>query len=123
MKILKHIGAVLLGLVVIFALSHITDLVLEKTGLMVIPFDQNPLWLMLAVTAYRLIYVGAGAYLTARLSPDAPMRDAMTLAGIGCILGILGAAAMWDQGAHWYPVSLIVLGWPAAWAGAKIRTF
>lgn len=120
MKLLKSIGSVFAGLVLIFALSHITDFVLEKTKLMVIPFDKNPLWLMLFVTFYRLVYVTAGTYLAARLAPDRPMLHAMILGGVGCVLGILGAIAMWDLGSHWYPVSLIVLGWPAAWLGGKI---
>lgn len=120
MKVLKSIGAVFAGLILIFALSHVTDLIFEKTGWMVIPFDKNPLWLMLFVTFYRLVYVTVGSYLTARLASDRPMLHALILGGIGCILGILGAVAMWDQGAHWYPISLIVLGWPAAWLGGRM---
>ncbi|MBL8022589.1 MAG: hypothetical protein JNM27_23120 [Leptospirales bacterium] len=120
MKVLKSIGAVFVGLLLIFALSHATDLVLEKTNMMVIPFDKNPLWLMLFVTFYRLVYVTVGTYVAARLAPARPMLHAMILGGVGCVLGILGAVAMWDQGAHWYPISLIILGWPAAWLGGKI---
>jgi hypothetical protein len=37
----------------------------------------------------------------------------------------LGAAVTWNKGPafgpHWYPVALIVLAMPTAWAGAKIR--
>src|SRR3712207_2510015 len=100
----KSIGAVLVGLVAIFFLSHITVMVLEKTGLMRIPFGENPLWLMLLVTFYRCLYVTAGSYITAVLAPANPMKHSMILASIGFVLGILGAIAMWDQSPNWYPV-------------------
>jgi hypothetical protein len=122
MKTLKSIGAVLAGLILIFALSHLTDVVLEKTGIMLQPFDKNPLWFMLFVTAYRLIYVSAGTYLAAVLAPDRPMLHAMILGTIGFVMGLLGAIAMWDHPPHWYPVALVILGWPFAWLGGKLKT-
>jgi hypothetical protein len=122
MKTLKSIGAVLAGLILIFALSHLTDVVMEKTGVMLNPFHKNPLWVMLFVTAYRLIFVAAGTYLAAVLAPGKPMLHAMILGTIGCVLGILGAIAMWDHPPHWYPVSLVILGWPFAWLGGKLKT-
>jgi hypothetical protein len=121
MNFLKGAGAVLLGLLVIFALSHITDVVLEKSGLMLLPFDSNPLWLKLFVTFYRTFYVFVGGYVTARVSYANPMRHTIILASIGSVLGILGAVAMWSETPHWYPIALIILGWPSAWLGGKLR--
>lgn len=119
--ILKSIGAVLAGLIAIFFLSHITDMILEKTGVINIPFADNPLWLMILVTVYRCVYVVAGSYLTAALASRKPMHHSMVLASIGFVLGILGAIAMWHEPPHWYPVALIILGWPSAWLGGKLR--
>lgn len=121
MKTLKSIGAVMAGLVAIFLLSHLTDVVLEKTGSMKIPFADNPLWLIIGVTLYRTVYVLAGGYITAALAPAKPMLHAIILASIGFVLGVLGAVAMW-QPPYWYPIALIVLGWPAAWLGGWLRT-
>jgi hypothetical protein len=118
----KSILAVFAGLVAIFFLSHVTDQVLEATGCMKIPFSNNPLWLMLVVTAYRCAYVVAGSYLTAVLAPQRPMFHSMILAIVGCVLGILGAVAMWHEPPHWYPIALIILGWPSAWLGGKLKT-
>jgi hypothetical protein len=121
MTMLKSIGAVLGGLIAIFALSHVTDLILEKSGFMKLPFSTNPLWLMMGVTMYRTIYVVIGSYLAARLAPGKPMRHAVILGSVGFVLGIIGAVAMWHEPPHWYPVSLIVLGVPAAWLGGWLR--
>ena len=121
MKILKSIGAVLAGLVFIFIVSSLTDLVLEKTGAMKLPFSLNPLWMMIVVVLYRCMYVSLGAYITASLAPRHPVKHAMILAAIGCMLGIAGAIVMWHEPPHWYPVALIILGWPFSWLGAKAR--
>jgi hypothetical protein len=121
MKTLKSIGAVLAGLVAIFVLSGATDAILEKTGIMITdPFADNGTGFILLVVLYRQVYVAIGAYITAALAPDAPMKHAMILAGVGFVLGILGTIVMWHIPPHWYPISLVVLGWPSAWIGAKM---
>jgi hypothetical protein len=119
--ILKSIGVVLLALVIVFALSHLTDVILEKTGSMKIPFAENPLWLMLFVTIYRTLYVAIGGYVIAAFAPSRPMRLLTVYAAIGFALGTLGAIAMWHEPPHWYPVALIILGVPAALVGGKLR--
>jgi hypothetical protein len=122
MNTIKSIGAVFSGLILIFALSHLTDQVLEKTGFMLLPFHENSFGFMIFVTAYRCIYVVAGSYLTAALAPDRPMRHSIILGSIGFVLGIVGAIAMWEHPPHWYPVSLVILGVPSAWLGGKLKT-
>jgi hypothetical protein len=122
MKTLKSIGAVFAGLVLIFALSTITDVLLEKTGMMKLPFADNPLWLMLVVVLYRNVYVTAGGFLAAKLAPSNPMKHVLILACIGTVLGISGAVMMWHEPPHWYPIALIILGWPSTWLGGKLHT-
>lgn len=121
MKTLKSIGAVLAGLVAVFVLSGATDALLEGTGIMKQPFADNGTGFILLVVLYRQLYVAIGAYITAALAPDKPMKHAMILAGVGFVLGIVGAIVMWHVPPHWYPVSLVVLGWPSAWIGGKLR--
>lgn len=121
MKTLKSIGSIVAGIFAIFLLSHVTDLVLEKTGIMKLPFDQNPFWFMILVVAYRCLYVAVGGYLTVALAPSRPMLHALILGTLGTILGILGAVAMWHLPPHWYPISLVILGIPSIWLGARLR--
>lgn len=122
MNTLKSIGSILVALIIVFFLSGVTDYILETTGLMRRPFGSNPLLLMLMVTLYRTIYVAIGGYVVALLAPSRPMRQVTIYAGIGFALGTLGAIVMWREPPHWYPISLIVLGVPAAWIGGRLRT-
>jgi hypothetical protein len=121
MKTLKSIGAILLGIIVVFALSHFTDWLLESNGMMIIPFDENPIGLKLFVTFYRNLYVAIGCYVAVAFAPDKPFKHIIIFASIGAFLGILGAVAMWNIPPHWYPIALIVLGIPSAWIGGWLR--
>lgn len=121
MVTLKSIGAVVAGFAAIVILSMLTDLMLEKTGNMKTePFDENPVWLIAIIAAYRTVYSTFGCYLAARLAPGKPMKHAIILGMIGVVLTIVGLIAMWDIPPRWYPVSLIVLTMPAAWLGGKM---
>lgn len=122
MKTFKSIGAVLAGIIAVFALSTITDVILEQTGLLKLPFGTNPLWFIIGVVVYRTIYVVAGSYITATLAPDKPMKHSIIYGAIGFVLGTLGTIVMWHEPPHWYPISLVVLGVPGAWLGGKLRT-
>jgi hypothetical protein len=117
----KSIGAVIAGLAVVFILSMLTDLVLQKTGVMIMdPFIENPVWLIVVIVLYRTVFNAFGCYLAARLAPQNPMKHAMILGSIGVVLTVVGLIAMWDIPPRWYPVSLIVLTLPAAWLGGKM---
>ncbi len=117
----KSIGAVFAGLAVVFLLSMLTDAVLQKTGIMIMdPFVQNPVWLIVVIILYRTLFNALGCYLAARLAPQNPMKHAMILGIIGVVLTIVGLVAMWEIPPRWYPVSLIVLTLPAAWLGGKM---
>jgi hypothetical protein len=120
MNVLKSIGAVLAGLVIIFVLSHATDFPLEKFGIMKLPFSDNPTWFILLVLFYRLTYSVIGCIITATLAPSRGYFHAMILGGIGTVLGTLGLIAMWEQEPKWYPIALIVFAMPCAWLGGKL---
>src|SRR6266571_4495112 len=64
-------------------------------------------------------------YITARLAPSRPMQHALAGGFIGFVVSIVGAVATWNKGPafgpHWYPLALVVLAMPMAWAGGKLR--
>jgi hypothetical protein len=115
----KSIGAVLAGLLTIIIVSTLVDVVLHAVH--VYPSLGEPMTNALAVLAssYRLVISIAGAYLTARLSPGQPMRDALVLGCVGTVLGVLGVVQSWDLnlGPRWYAISLAVLAIPQCWFG------
>lgn len=49
------------------------------------------------------------------------MAHALALGALGLIACTAGAISMWGHGAAWYPLALIALALPCAWAGGKIR--
>jgi hypothetical protein len=125
----RHIGrsilAVLAGIVVGVILSLSTDVLLHAIGVFP-PWDQpagnGPL---LLATVYRTLYSILGSYVIARLAPDRPMRHALVGGVVGLVVSTVGAVVTWNKGAvfgpHWYPVALIVLAMPTAWAGGRLR--
>jgi len=123
--ILRRIGAVLAGFLAIFILSIATDVALHATG--VFPPWGQPMSdaLFLLATAYRIVFGVAGCYIAARLAPDRPMQHALALGVVGFAVSILGAVATWDRGPafgpHWYPVAIIAITMPCAWAGGRLR--
>jgi hypothetical protein len=120
----RSILALFAGFVVVVVLSVLTDVILRAAGVyppLGLPAADGPLAL---ATIYRTAFGVAGSYLTARLAPYAPMGHALTGGAIGLVLSIIGAVATWGHpeiGAHWYPVALVILALPTAWAGGKIR--
>ena len=121
MNILKSIGAVFAGIVLIFALSIGADYLLETTEIMIKPLDHNPLWLIISVTIYRNIFNIAGCYLCAVLAPGKSMKHAIILGCIGLVLSTLGCITHWQEGPHWYPISLIITCMPCAYIGGKLK--
>ena len=120
----RSIGAVLAGVVACVILSLGTDMLLHAAG--VFPALGQPMsdQLFLLATAYRTVYNIAGSYIAARLAPDRPMAHALWLGVMGLVLCIVGAVVTWNKGPafgpHWYPVALIVLAMPCAWAGGRL---
>lgn len=121
----RSTGAVLSGLVVVFALSLGTDQVLHV--LAIYPPWGEPMQgagLNLLALSYRILYGVIGGYVAARLAPRHPMRHALILGGIGFVLSTLGAITaitMADLGPAWYPIALALTALPCAWAGGALR--
>ncbi len=123
----RSIGAVLAGMIVGIAVTLVTDVVLHAIhvfppwGASMVGFDGA----LLLATGYRTVYGVLGSYIIARLAPDRHMQHALVGGVIGLAVSILGAAVTWNKGPafgpHWYPLALIVLAMPQAWAGGKFR--
>ena len=123
----KSIGAVFAGLLVVIVVTTLVDVVLHvlrvyppmpdpEAGVPVVPLTNG---LAVLASSYRLVISIAGAYLTAKLSPGRPLRDAVLLGFVGTALGAFGAWKTWDMGLgpHWYAISLAVLAIPQCWFG------
>ena len=119
----RRVGAVLAGLVAIFAVTTATDLVMHLSGVFP-PLHAPPMSgaLFLLAFAYRFVFDVAGSYLTARLAPDRPMRHALALGAVGLVLSIAGAVALWDAGPHWYPIGIAASAIPCSWLGARLHS-
>ena len=121
----RRIGAVLAGFAAIFILSTATDIVLHATG--VFPPWGQPMAgaLFLLALVYRTVYGIAGSYLTARLAPNRPMSHAVALGVVGVLVSLAATVATWNAGPafgpKWYPISLIIIAVPCAWAGGLLK--
>jgi hypothetical protein len=123
---LRSIWAVFAGLLFIFIVTTIVDVVLHATGVFP-PWGKAMSDGMFGVaTAYRIVISIAGCYIAARLAPYRPMGHALALGAIGVVLSAIGAAVTWNKGPafgpHWYPLLLIVVAIPCAWIGGKLYT-
>jgi hypothetical protein len=114
-------------MVVGIALSLGTDIVLHKVGVFP-PWGESMVGFegaLLLATIYRTVYGVAASYIVARLAPDRPMGHALVGGALGLVVSIVGAAVTWNGGPafgpHWYPLALVVLAMPQAWAGGKLR--
>jgi hypothetical protein len=123
----RSIGAVFTGMVAGIVLTIGTDIALHAVGGFP-PWGQSMVGFdgaLLLATAYRTVYGVVASYLMARLAPDRPMLHALVGGAIGLVVSIVGAAVTWNKGPafgpHWYPLALIVLAMPQAWAGGKLR--
>jgi hypothetical protein len=126
-RIGRSIVAVLVGMVVGIVITLGTDEVLHIIGVFP-PWGASMVGCdgaLLLATVYRTIYGIAASYLIARLAPDRPMQHALVGGFVGLVVSIVGAAATWNKGPafgpHWYPLALVVLALPQAWAGGKLR--
>jgi hypothetical protein len=115
----KSFLAVFVGVIFIIVVTTLVDMALHAVNVFP-PMDQ-PLTDSLAglATAYRIVISIAGAYLTARLAPQNPMKHALILGVVGTVLGAIGVVTTWNLGLgpHWYPIALAVLAVPQCWVG------
>jgi hypothetical protein len=121
---LRSIWAVFAGLLFIFVVTTIVDVMLHATG--VFPPWGKPMSdaLFGVATAYRIVISIAGCYIAARMARDRPMSHALVLGVIGVVISAIGAAVTWNRGPafgpHWYPLLLVVVAMPCAWIGGKL---
>ena len=118
----RSIWAVVAGVLFIIVVTTIVDIMLHAAH--VYPPMNQPIndSLSLLATAYRVVISVAGAWLTARLAPNRPMRHAMILGVVGVALGLVGfiVTRNMDLGPKWYPIALVVLAIPQCWLGGRI---
>ncbi len=122
MNVLRSIGAVIGGFLVLAILSTAMDTALEMTILPGLAKAQASTGVWIFVTAYRVVFSIFGCYLTARWAPSRPMLHALVLGAIGVVLSSLGAYVMWKVGTHWYPIALVVSALPCAYIGGWLYT-
>src|SRR5262245_16384546 len=119
----RSLWAVVAGALVIIGVTTLIDVALHVAGFYP-PFGQ-PIDDAQSVvgTSYRIMIGIAGAWLTARLAPDRPMKHALILGCTGTALGLAGAVATWNKGLgpRWYSIAHVVLAIPEVWVGAKIH--
>ena len=123
-NVLRRIGAVLAGLVVIFVITTIVDIVLHVTHVFP-PWGQPMSGALFGVAlAYRIVIAVLGGWATARLAPDFPVRHAIALGIVGVVISAAGTIATWNRGPEfgpkWYPISLVVISIPSAWLGGVL---
>ena len=123
--VLRRIGAVLAGLLVVVILDLGIDVILHAMGVYP-PWFQTmsaPLWIL--AIAYRMVDGTIGGYLAARFAPDQPMRHALVLGVLGLSLGTAGLVGTWNAGPEfgpkWYPLALVVIALPCSWLGGRLR--
>jgi hypothetical protein len=120
---MRSIGAVALGFVLIGVLSLGTDAALRSA----LPQYIGPggrvdhLGLLLFTLLYVFAYATFGCWVAARLAPSRPMRHALVLGALGLALNVAGTAVMWHTAPAWYHVGALALVMPAAWLGGWIR--
>lgn len=122
----QSIKALVIGFISVAFLSIITDIILERIG--VLPPQTQPAlyiwWMLLLALVYRSFFTVFGGYIAAKLAPRKPIHHAVILGLIGMIFATLGAIANWNKstGQEWYPVLLIFISLPATWLGGKMQT-
>ena len=119
----RSVAAIFVGFITVFVLSLGTDQVLHV-------FHVYPPWgqsmyqprLNLLALSYRIVYTVLGAYITARMAPDSPMRHVWILGTIGLVLGVIGVIATMPLhlGPSWYPIAIAVSALPCAWLGGVL---
>jgi hypothetical protein len=118
----KSIWAVFAGILFVIIVTTIVDLCVHAAGIYGpkgTPLNNGTATLALA---YRIVISIVGAYITAALAPQNPMKHVLILGVIGTLLGAVGAALTWNLGLgpHWYTALVAILAIPQSWVGGKI---
>jgi hypothetical protein len=115
--------AVAVGFVAVFILSLGTDELLHVLHVYP-PWNQTMYepGLNFLALSYRIIYTIIGAYITAKLAPQNPMRHAVALGVVGTIVsvGLAIATIPMRLGPSWYPIAIVLTGLPCCWLGGVL---
>jgi hypothetical protein len=124
-KILRRVGAVVGGMVVIVILDTGLDIILHATGIYPPWFQPMRTSLWLLAIGYRSIDSILGCYITATIAPDRPIAHALVLGIVGVVLSSIGTIATWSKGPEfgpkWYPITLVIIALPCALIGGILR--
>jgi hypothetical protein len=119
----RSIGAIVLGFVLIGALSFGTDYLMRN---FIMPdayaadgSTQN-MTILLITMVYVAVFAVAGCYLTGRLAPHHPLRHAMILGVLGLLFNIAGTVAMWNTAPPWFHLLNLALVLPYAYLGGRL---
>jgi len=117
---LQSVGSISAGVFANVILAVPIDTVLHSVG--VFPPAGEPMSHQgyLLAFSYRFIAAIAGGYATAALAPGSPDKHVIALGGMGVLLSSAGAAAMWDVGPAWYPLSLVAIAMPCSLMGYQL---
>lgn len=113
---MKSVVAIFSGFMLVVLLSVGTDALFFSRVEENIPDARLALAL-----AYRCAFAIAGAFVAAQMAPRRPMLHALILGAIGMALAAVGGWIMWDRGAHWYPLALVITALPCAWLGGRLQ--
>lgn len=121
--VVRSIGAVVLGFVLIGALSFGTDYAISQfiPGFLDPGTQITSVPLLLGTMAYVAVYAVFGCYVTARLAPSRPMLHALVLGALGLAFNVMGTIAMWSTAPAWYHTASLLLVMPYAYLGGRIR--
>lgn len=116
----KSVWAVVAGALTAIVLTTLVDVILNLAGLY--PAGRVTDATAVLATAYRAAFGIVGAWVTARLAPNNPMKHAIIGGVLGALIGGVGVVVRWnsDLGPRWYSIALAVLAIPQAWLGAKL---
>lgn len=121
-SVLRSIGAVAAGLVLIAIFSGVTDDALENAGVLpkgTLP-STGPELLLVGVLGYRAVFSLAGCYLAARLAPGRPIGHVLALGGVGLVIGAAGSVFGRDLQPTWFGVVLTSMALPIAYWGGRL---
>ena len=120
--IVRSVGAVFAGMIVVFVLSLGTDALLRATGIFPAGNQRMSDPQFVIATVYRIVFAIIGGFVTALLAPIRPMQHALFYGFVGFGLSTIGylASRNLNLGPSWYPIALIVTSIPCAWVGGLL---